>query len=323
LDCVDVEVPMSNGKSNRKLVISNAKAQELVALTVAFVKCNPRLFSPYLMPSINQLQLTKMITVLAGFAHTMYDMEFKRKDNPHRGSVNNVRTRVQKYICSESSDFVRVMPDDSHSKNKPAVPAWKSVNDLTDPELMQIEDNVVQPSLEHAERQVGGLGLSACRPLHHRDLPGFKWKSRQVPMNLRLERTMTTFADRVRQIRLNQMRQIRNKKRLLKQNKKQPLNQNNVTSYLVQRVPNDDQGHGIPYQRFRPEHMKIKKPRKSQPKRHAVIPTMKKHKKKIPRSRSEYTRERRQRGADHWKNLQDMAAPVANSIFQHPVLCRR
>ena len=225
LECTIVAVPIKNNKVQQKLIISPAKSQELVALVVAFVSCNPRMFTPYAMPGLiasnlhfgitklmpcttkpgsGPLQFTKMMTILDGFVQVMYDANLKRKENPKRLSNN---TYLHQYMLKETTDFTRIMPDNSHNQTKPPVPAWAAVNDLTDEDLMQIDGNVVQPSLEHAERQVGGLGQKPCNSLSLRDLPGLKRNS-----NIVLKRTPMTSNNQKQSVK-DKQQQINDKKR--------------------------------------------------------------------------------------------------------------
>ena len=139
------------------------------------------------------MQFTKMMAILDGFVQVMYDMQLSRADKPARTYTAGIRGFIYKYILRESTDFSRIMPDNSHNQTKPPVPAWAAVNDLTDEDLMQIDGNVVQPSLEHAERQVGGLGQTLCRALRIGDLPGLKRNG-----NLVLKRTAITSGERKR-----------------------------------------------------------------------------------------------------------------------------
>ena len=155
-------------------------------------------------PGPGPLQFTKMMTILDGFVQVMYDADLKRKENPKRLSNN---TYLHKYTLKETTDFTRIMPDNSHDKMKPPVPAWAAVDDLTDEDLMQIDGNVVQPSLEHAERQVGGLGQKPCSSLSLRDLPGLNRNS-----NIVLTRTPMTSKNQKQSVQ-DKQRQIYNKKR--------------------------------------------------------------------------------------------------------------
>ena len=167
------------------------------------VLCTPRPTKPGSGP----LQFTKMMTILDGFVQVMYDMQLGRADKPARTYTSGICEFLYKYILRESIDFTRIMPDNSHDKVKPPVPAWAAVDDLTDEDLMQIDGNVVQPSLEHAERQVGGLGQKPCNSLSIRDLPGLKRNS-----NIVLTRTPMTSKNQKQSVQ-DKQRQIYNKKR--------------------------------------------------------------------------------------------------------------
>jgi len=249
--------------------------QEFLQLLDNWIACKPEIYTPYFMPCLSkQLTIVKTLHLVDHVYHTMFDASYKRTDKVCR-KRGEVRDCFYEFMMSKN--FAVELPDGSHCRTKPPIPAWIFENpmELAEHQLLQVGPGFVQPSTELARRLIGELSLQ--------NLPVI------MPEHIRpRERTSHANLNSGRIKKCNQP--SRDKKfRFLPMTEQFHVSPNEVSPC----VPTE-----ATQSRFQPVNIPIKT-----------------YKQKKLQKKIEDTCERRQRRADHLKNKEEMLSSSDNSML--------